>query len=133
MSVKGASAQGVSVQRDLCPGGFLSSGVSVRGGFLSREGFCPGRVSVQGWSLSGGLCPEGSLSGRSPDTVTCGWYTSYWNAYLFMKLFIPEPTGMQDFLVGTPTYYYSAQFGKEGRGPKFVDPPLKLKLKKKNG
>ena len=76
----------------LCPGGPLSRGVSIQGkglypgeGSLSRE-----RVSVQGK----GLCPgEGSLSRgvsvrETPHTVTCGWYASYWNAFLFLQVII---------------------------------------------
>ena len=53
------SQEGVSVHWGLCPGGL-----------------CP-RVSVQG-------VYEGSLSRKSPP-VWCksGWYTSYWNAFLF--------------------------------------------------
>ena len=55
----------VSVQRGLCPGGFLSKGlsvqgVSVQGGLCPRGGLCPGGVSVQGEGLCLG---GGSLSG----------------------------------------------------------------------
>ena len=71
--------RGVSVQGSLsrcC----LSPGVSVQGwGSLSRGGgLCPG---------GGGLCPGGwgSLSRGHPHTVKSGWYTSYWNAFLFVK------------------------------------------------
>ena len=69
------SKGGVSVRGGLCPGG--------PGGSLSR-----GEVSVQGR----GLCPgEGSLSrggvsvSETPRTVTCGWYASYWNAFLLIE------------------------------------------------
>ena len=88
--IRGSSVRG------LCPGG-LCPGVSLsRGG-----GLCPGvGVSVQGWeSLSrGGLCLGGSLSsgGLCPGgvsvretprrTITCGWYASYWNAFLFQRI-----------------------------------------------
>ena len=77
---------------NLCPG----EGVSVQEisvwGSLSR-GLCPG-VCVQG-----GLCPGasgslsmGSISGGlshrdSSITVMCGWYASYWNAFLFKLSF----------------------------------------------
>ena len=54
VSVQGVSVHGVSVW------GSLSRG-SLSGGSLSRGGF---------------------LSGRPPSTVMCGWYTSYWNAFL---------------------------------------------------
>ena len=46
--------------------GSQSRGVSVQGS-LSRG------------SLSGGLC-----QGRSPGMVNSGWYSSYWNAFLFI-------------------------------------------------
>ena len=61
--------------------GGLCRGVSVWGGLCPgfwHEGLCPEEVSVRGE----GLCPGGSLSGRSPRTVTSWWYTSYWNAFL---------------------------------------------------
>ena len=53
---------------------------SVQARSLSRG------VSVQEGSLSGGLCPGGSLSGRPPcrHTVMCGRYASYWNAFFSM-------------------------------------------------
>ena len=46
-------------QNSLCPGGSLSG--SLSSGSLSRGGLCPG---------------------RTPHTVTCGRYASYWNAFL---------------------------------------------------
>ena len=36
----------------------------------------------------GGLCPGKFLSVRPPNTVTCGRYASYWNAFLFSFEFI---------------------------------------------
>ena len=48
-------------------GGSLSSGVSVQGGSLS------------GGSLSGGV----SVRETIPRAVKSGWYTSYWNVFLF--------------------------------------------------
>ena len=51
---------GVTVQGDLCPGGFCLDGLCP-GGSLPK-GLCPGR-SRSRWSLSGDLCPGGSLSG----------------------------------------------------------------------
>ena len=61
---RGVSVQGISVQRGLCPGGLWSRES------LSRE------VSVQGISVLGVSVRE------TPHTVTCGWYTSNWNAFL---------------------------------------------------
>ena len=65
-----------------------------------------------GGSLSGGLCPGGSLSGRSLSrgglcpgdppchhTVTCGWYTSYWNAFLLLYFFALIQSGRSDRMV----------------------------------
>ena len=94
----------VSVQGglSLCPGRPLSRGCLCLGAFplgsLSRGGgvFVQGEVyvwgSVQRVSLSRGLCPGGSLSGRvsvreTPRTVTSAWYASYWNAFLFYIIF----------------------------------------------
>ena len=79
--------------RGLCPGcgslskrGSRSRGwVSVQGGSLSG-GLCPGGVSVQGGSLSRGVSVQGgSLSGRPPRMVTCRRYASYWNAFFSSK------------------------------------------------
>ena len=44
------------------------------------------RVSVQGISVQGGLCPGGSLSGRPLCTVKCGQYASYWNAFFSLNV-----------------------------------------------
>ena len=69
-------------------GGSLSEGICP-------EGLCLGGLSVMGVSVKGGLCQEGSLSGvsvwgasveRPPWNQKIGWYTSYWNAFLFHKL-----------------------------------------------
>ena len=88
-------SRGVSVQWGLCAGaslsgGFLSRGVSV-GGSLSG-GLCPvGSLS------RGVLCPAGSLLGVSvwgvsareiPPTVTSRQCASYWNAFLFVDVFL---------------------------------------------
>ena len=79
--------------------GGLSPGVwgSLSRGSLSR-GSLSGMVSVQGIFVQGvlcrgeGLCPRELLSRGSlsrglyqgdPHMVTCGWYTSYLNAFLF--------------------------------------------------
>ena len=63
-------------------------------------GLCPG-VSVQGGLCPGDLCPGGSLSGRPPchHTVTCGWYTSYWNAFLLLNFFALIQSGRSDRMV----------------------------------
>ena len=103
------SFQGVSVQGSLCPGESLSRvlcpGFSVQG--ISVRGLCPGGLCL-------GVCPWGSLSldrcqGDPPDrdspdrdppcTVKSGRYTSYWNAFLFGRLFsswILISTGLPD-------------------------------------
>ena len=78
--------------------GSLSRGVSVQGGqgSLSEGGLCPRGLCTRGVPVQGGLCPErGSLSRQGslsmgglcqgdPHMVTCGQYTSYWNAFLLM-------------------------------------------------
>ena len=109
----GGLSLGVSVQGSLCPGGSLSRwslsrGVSVWGslsrgslsGGLCQWDLCPGGLcmgslclgclclgfSVWEVSVQRGLCLVGSLLGRPPPhcMVATGWYTSYWNAFLFM-------------------------------------------------
>ena len=70
VSVWSVSVQGVSVKGALCPGGLCPGGISVQG------------VSVQEVSVQGG-----SLSRRPPSMVTCGWYASYWNAFLLLFAF----------------------------------------------
>ena len=74
----------------------LGRGVSVQGvcaGGLCPRNLCLGDVSVQagvcpGGLGPGGLYPGGSLSrgvsvGRPlPRNQKCGWYASYWNAFL---------------------------------------------------
>ena len=97
---KGVSVQGgVPVLEGLYPGGSLSRGGGLcPGGSLSREGplskggsMSRGRGSLsrgRGVSVREGLCPGGSLSkgglcqGAPPNMVTCGWYASYWNAFV---------------------------------------------------
>ena len=65
--------EGVSVQGR----GFLSRGVSVWGVSVQGAGSLF-RVSLSGGSLSRGVSVQGvSLS---------GWYTSYWNAFLFLPI-----------------------------------------------
>ena len=64
---------------------FLLGGLSLVpcsfGGCLclgDQGGLCLG-VYVQGYLLAE---RRGFVSGRSPHTVTSGWYASYWNAFL---------------------------------------------------
>ena len=87
----GVSVQGVSVQGDLCPGesvqGGLSRGVSVMGalcpGGLSHGGSLSRGISVQG-GLSRGSLSKGVSVTETPHMVMSVWYTSYWNAFLFV-------------------------------------------------
>ena len=46
-------------------------------------------LSVRGVSVQGGHCPGGVSVTETPPhvTVMCGWYASYWNAFLFCKIF----------------------------------------------
>ena len=74
-------------QGGLCPGGSVYGevcvwGVSVWGGGSFVPGVCLG--SLSGGSLSWGSLSGGSLSGRPPHMVTCGWYTSYRNSFLYI-------------------------------------------------
>ena len=60
----------LSSMGSLCPGGLGPAGVAVEGAYLS------------GGSMSWGV------SGReTPRTVTCGRYTSYWNAFLSQYIY----------------------------------------------
>ena len=91
-------------QVSVCPQGVS---VSVQGGLSPGGGLCPlvsrgisvQVVSVQGVSVQGDLCPGGSVQGVSvctthslpyggvsetPHKVMSVWYTSYWNAFLFV-------------------------------------------------
>ena len=61
----------------------LSGGVSVGGG-VSVWGSLSWGVSVWKVSVKGPLCPE---EGLCPVKVTCGWYTSCWNTFLFACIF----------------------------------------------
>ena len=54
MFARRVSAWGCLSREGVCPGR-----VSVQGGCLSREGVCPGRVSVQGECLPRGCLPGG--------------------------------------------------------------------------
>ena len=51
-----------------------------------------GGLCLGGGHCVGGFCPgvsvsRGSLSGRPPCTVTCRQYTSYWNVFLFIRMY----------------------------------------------
>ena len=97
--------QSVHRRGGLCPSMHHRShvwGVSVWGS-LSRVGLCPGvlclggslsrGVSVQGLSVWGSvsrgcLYPGRPYGHRPPPMVTSGWYTSYWNAFLLLVMFL---------------------------------------------
>ena len=76
----------------LCPGGSQSWGVSVHWS-VSREisvqgdlcpgGFCPGGL-CPGGSLSRGSLSKGVSVTETPHMAMSVWYTSYWNAFLFV-------------------------------------------------
>ena len=59
--------------------GTFSKGVSV------QEGLCLGSLST-GISVQGALC-QGNPGQRPPCTVKSKWYTSYWNALLFLCVY----------------------------------------------
>ena len=83
----GGSLSGGSLSGGSLSGGSLSGG-SLSGGSLSG-GLCLGGLCLGGlW----GLCPWGLCPGmwvsttETPRTVTCGWYASYWNAFLDLQI-----------------------------------------------
>ena len=56
-------------------GGCLARGVGVwPGGYLTQGGVCPGGVYHVTYPIMQSTPPPWSL---------CGWYASYWNAFLF--------------------------------------------------
>ena len=66
-------------QGGLLPGGVCSWGVPAPG----VGGVCYRGVSTPGGSaLGGGPCSGGVPGGDPPDGYCCGWYASYWNAFL---------------------------------------------------
>ena len=61
-------------------------GMCGKGGVCMEKGTCVARVCVMG-GVHGrrggrGTCIAGGVQGRR-DCHCCGWYTSYWNAFLF--------------------------------------------------
>ena len=95
----GQMTRGVSVQGGICPGGSLSRGISVREG-LCPGGLCPGGSLSREVSVQEGLCPERPPGQRSlPRLVTCGWYASYWNAFLFVNI-------LSEFIVECIFYHF---------------------------
>ena len=74
--VQGSLSKRVSVQGGLCPGVSIQAGLCP-GGSVSEGGLCAG------WWVF--LCRGGSVR-ETPQTVTCGWYASYWNAFLLYTL-----------------------------------------------
>ena len=98
---EGGLCPGESLSRGSLSRGSLSKGVSVqgvslfRGVSVQRRGLCPGGLCPQG-PLSSGSLFKGSLSGvfcqGDPNTVTCGWYASYWNVFLFSEICFVDPS-----------------------------------------
>ena len=67
----------------LCPEGSLTRG-SLSRGVSVQGGLCPGGLCPGGGGGRWGVGVHGGLSGRPPpSTITCGWYVSYWNAFLW--------------------------------------------------
>ena len=87
----------------LCPGGLHLGGLCLGGSLSSGRG-----VSVWGVSLS----REGSLSGRPPNrrTVTCGWYASYWNTFLFWFIQVRHNSSFRN---SWPIFSFSRDQGKD--------------------
>ena len=100
----------------------LSGGVSTPGGVPAPGGEC--LLQVGGACSRGVSAPRGVCSGvggvETPrDGYCCGRYASYWNAFLFIYLFIsflpvlydvlvlgrPRPTSQLFVLRRTQTYY----------------------------
>ena len=66
---------------EVCEGNVFTGVCPQRGVSIYRGpgvGLCPGE---------GHLGPEGVCQGETPLTVKSRWYTSYWNAFLFINNF----------------------------------------------
>ena len=84
----GGSAWGVASRLSLSPGGVCLEGFASRG--ICIGGGLPGGVYIQG-GLPRGVCIERGV-GQIPSPIryygilsTSGRYTSYWNAFLFLR------------------------------------------------
>ena len=64
------------------PGGSAASGGACSRGVCSRGGAWSGRGLLLGGAWSGGAWSRGGVWRPPCDGYCCGWYTSYWNAFL---------------------------------------------------
>ena len=86
-----ALSGGCLVQWGVLPGDAWSGGVPAPGGeCLVLVGVCapggvpaPGGAWFEGVCAPGGVLPGGGLVETPRDGYCCGWYASYWNAFLF--------------------------------------------------
>ena len=67
--------------------GLLPLGACSQGGTCFRECLLWGRVCSQEGLLLGGVCSWGGVWRPPPkaDGYSCGWYASYWNAFLYFQ------------------------------------------------
>ena len=96
LSMGGVPAPGGLLLGGAWSGGCLLPGVCSQRGVWSWGCLLPGGACPQGGLLPGGLLPGGGVPGlggclvpggcllETPrDGYCCGWYASYWNAFLF--------------------------------------------------
>ena len=120
---------------------------SVHRGDLCLEGLCPGGL-CQGQGVSfWGVSVQGCLCQEDPRTVTCRWYASYWNAFLFETLYsVADPGFSPGGCANSQKCYYFSIFlpktawkwknldpgGARPWRPQPLDPPMILFWKKPN-
>ena len=75
----------------------MAGGACIAGGMHDREGMRGRRACVAGGVHGRGACmAEGGQRGRR-DSHCSGQYTSYWNAFLYLKrLFEPATSCLRD-------------------------------------
>ena len=90
--------------------GYVFTRVCLSGGCLLLGGTCSrwGVPAPGGCPLPGGVCSGVGVVETPRDGYCCGRYASYWNAFLFIYLFISFLPVLYDVLVLGPSPYFSA-------------------------
>ena len=88
------------------PKGEVEGDLATLGACLGGGSACSGGCLLQGGACSRGVPARGGVGGDPHDGYCCRWYASYWNAFLFNKIFI------KSFIFFTWTIEYM-KFGKK--------------------